>query len=55
MDEADEMLALGFLEDMEAILRYYPKSANLPFSRRPCRRALLRSPSDFAQRRTCID
>ena len=41
LDEADEMLALGFLEDMETILARAPgRRANWLFSRPPCHRAL---------------
>jgi superfamily II DNA/RNA helicase len=31
LDEADEMLALGFLEDMETILAMLPESRQLAF------------------------
>ena len=38
LDEADEMLDLGFLEDVEKILSLTPRVARRRCSRRPCRR-----------------
>jgi ATP-dependent RNA helicase DeaD len=44
LDEADEMLDLGFREDLEAILESLPPSAARCCSRRPCRARSRNSP-----------
>ena len=38
LDEADEMLKMGFAEDVETILADTPTTSRSPCSRRPCRR-----------------
>ena len=45
LDEADEMLDLGFLEDVEKILSSRPTAARRRCSARRCRRRSARSPS----------
>jgi superfamily II DNA/RNA helicase len=45
LDEADEMLDLGFLEDVEKILSLTPSVARRRCSRRRCRRRSARSPT----------
>ena len=45
LDEADEMLDMGFAEDLDAILERTPRRSRPRSSRRPCRRESCRSPS----------
>ena len=45
LDEADEMLDLGFLEDVEKILSLTPSAARRRSSRRRCRRRSASSPT----------
>ena len=44
LDEADEMLQMGFAEDVERILAGTPETSRWRCSRRPCRRPSARSP-----------
>ena len=51
LDEADEMLDMGFAEDIEAILERHARRRARPCSSRPrCRRASTRSPRAHLQR-----
>ena len=60
LDEADEMLGMGFLEDVEGSSRRRPKGARPPSSRRPSRRdpadrrALLHNPMGIEVRAKTI-
>ena len=42
LDEADEMLRMGFIDEVEWILEQTPKSARWRCSRRPCRKQIER-------------
>jgi ATP-dependent RNA helicase DeaD len=44
LDEADEMLRMGFIDDVEAVLKKTPESARWRCSRPPCRRRSGASP-----------
>ena len=46
LDEADEMLRMGFIDDVEWILSHAPKLAKRHFSRQPCQVPLRKSLSD---------
>ena len=45
LDEADEMLRMGFIDDVEWILEQLPRSDRWCCSRRRCRRRSVASPS----------
>ncbi len=47
LDEADEMLQMGFAEDVERILADTPSTSRWRCSRRPCRRPSARSPAKY--------
>ena len=47
LDEVDEMLRMGFLEDVESIWRMCPVGGKRRSSLPPCPLASLRPPSDF--------
>lgn len=52
LDEADEMLQMGFAEDVERILSDTPSTSRLRCSRRPCRPRSARSPPSICTTRS---